>query len=92
MKHFPTKELGYATAFIVLLAALYAGSYYAMVRKVVLIRSWPVIDSFARNQVVILSDETSISAEYHFGGHAAKSFFSFWHDVDRRIRPEFWTR
>ena len=34
MRHFPLRELGYAIGFIVLLAALYVGSYYAMARRV----------------------------------------------------------
>jgi hypothetical protein len=33
MRHFPLRELGYALGFVVLLAALYVGSYYAMVER-----------------------------------------------------------
>jgi hypothetical protein len=33
MRHFPLRELGYAIGFVVLLAGLYVGSYYAMVEK-----------------------------------------------------------
>ena len=33
MRHFPIRELGYAIGFIVALAAIYVGSYYAMVDR-----------------------------------------------------------
>lgn len=34
MRHFPLRELGYAIGFVLLLVAIYVGSYYAMVVRV----------------------------------------------------------
>jgi hypothetical protein len=65
MKHFPKKELACAVAFVVMLAGLYVGSYYAMV-------------------------QSNGTPEHRFGGVTAEANFAPWHQVDRRIRPEFW--
>ena len=91
MKHFPTKELGYALAFLALIVALYVGSYYAMVQKAEWTRVWPVIDSFSSRRAVVLTGDTTVVPEYRFGGKVARSFYSFWHEVDREIRPGYWT-
>jgi hypothetical protein len=74
MRHFHLCELGYAVGFIVLLAALYIGAYYAMVQK---------------DDVFPYPFKADV-ASYHFGDEWAESFFAPAHAIDRRLRPEFW--
>jgi hypothetical protein len=40
MKHFPVKETGFAVAFLILLACLYVGSYYATVQTLNEVSTW----------------------------------------------------
>ena len=77
MRHFRFRELGYALGFIVALAAIYLGSYHAMVQKIEF--HWGV--PFTMDVV-----------SYRFGGEWADSFFTTAHAVDQKLRPKFWER
>jgi hypothetical protein len=80
MKHFPKKELAYAVAFVALLGGLYVGSYYSMVEQ-----------SFSFAPTVVNGGfKLHFVPKYRFGGHTAKAIFAPWHQVDLRIRPEYW--
>ena len=39
----------------------------------------------------MLPIETEIVAEYRFGGDTSKRIFSLWHNIDRRLRPAYWS-
>jgi hypothetical protein len=77
MRHVPFRECGYAIGFVLLLAAIYVGSYYAMVQKIEF--HWGV--PFTVDVV-----------SYRFGGVGADSFFGPAHALDQQLRPEFWKR
>jgi hypothetical protein len=77
MGHFPLRELGYAIGFVVLVAAIYVGAYYAMVERSGLryIRT--------ANQVPwFLPSYPMIESTY--------SFFAPMHEIDLRFRPDYW--
>jgi hypothetical protein len=79
MKHFPKKELGSAIGFLVLLAGLRVGSYYAMINRDI---SYSVVGGVVANRTV--------RPTYEFGGDVAVAIFSPWQTVDRWIRPGYW--
>jgi hypothetical protein len=83
MRHFPLKEIGYAIGFIVLLAAIYVGSYLAMVSKEIDIESTEM--AVGQTELVI-----NVNATYWFGGDWSVSFFRLVNDADRLIRPRYW--
>ena len=74
MRHFPIRELGYAIGFVVLLAVLYVGSYYAMVER---------IEGQLYAQPIAFP-------VYRFGQNYSESLFRSMHCLDRKLRPEFW--
>jgi hypothetical protein len=73
------KELGYAIVFVVLLAAMYVGAYYAMVQR-------EEIDVLLRYRPPSIRAHVA----YRFGGEAAHSMFSPMHEIDRYIRQDWW--
>jgi hypothetical protein len=78
MRHFPIHELGYAIGFVVLLAALYVGAYYAMVERV---------------RLVTDTDPPRIlatSARYWIVDSWAQDFYAPLYALDRQLRPGFW--
>src|SRR5207253_1492412 len=75
LKNWPVKEMGFAVAFIVLLATLYAGSYAALVTR--------DLEYGAGGWAVV--------PVYRLGGEYSERFFSMLDDVDLKIRPEYWT-
>ena len=79
MRHFPLRELGCAIGFIVLVAALYAGAYYTMVERC----------EFGSSPVPELGRPWCY-VQYRVGGNRAVAFFNPMHEIDRRIRPEWW--
>jgi hypothetical protein len=79
MRHFPLRELGYAIGSIMLLAALYVGSYYAMVERAV------------RGHMRIHACIGDISPKYRFAQEAAEEVFRPLHNMDREIRPSYWS-
>jgi hypothetical protein len=76
MRHFPLRELGYAIAFLVLLAAIYVGAYYAMVGQ-------GEMAGFPG------SDEVTFPM-YPVWQQQSEWFFSLAHELDKSLRPEFW--
>jgi hypothetical protein len=78
MRHFPFRELGYAFGFVVVLAALYVGAYYAAVERS--LRYCPRKDASKRH----------FPCSYRVGGDAMASFFEPMERVDRRLRPGYW--
>lgn len=83
MKHVPIREIGYALAFLVLLAAVYVGGYYALVIRE---DDWQ-IEFGELPRVVIMPPQ----AVYRLGGDSSKDFFSLLHEIDRRLRPSYWS-
>ena len=72
------RVFGSAAAALLVLLALYVGSYYASVER-----------SF---HYVVGNDGTLFrSADYRFGGRTAESVYTPWHTVDRKLRGGYWT-
>jgi hypothetical protein len=83
MRHVPLRELGYAVGFIVMLALLHAGAYFAMVSKEIDIES----TELAVGQTEL---NVRVNATYWFGSDWSASFFRPVNDADRLIRPRYW--
>jgi hypothetical protein len=81
-KHVPFKETAYAVAFLTLLSAAYVSAYYLCVTRQEIVNpssiNWPSV-------------EFETVPAYPIGGNISKHFFSAWHQLDRRIRPAFWS-
>jgi hypothetical protein len=73
MRHLPLRELGYAIGFVVVLAALYVGAYYAMVRR-----------------APRFGEAVEVVAIYSFSADWPTAFFLPIHQIDRRLRPDYW--
>jgi hypothetical protein len=82
MRHFPLRELGYAISFLVLLAALYVGAYYAMVERTEHIHGFMI--------GIGMRDPPTVKLKYRYGGEWSMAFFYPAHDIDRRLRPDLW--
>jgi hypothetical protein len=82
MRHMPIRELGYAIAFLIVVATLYAGAYFAMVERTEF--------RFTGSPLAFPSGDEYSFVEYRFGGDAAQSFFAPMHAVDRLLRPKLW--
>ena len=52
MRHFPWKEIGYAVGFVVLLAVLYVGAYYALVTRTESLRGFIPVYRFGGDAAV----------------------------------------
>jgi hypothetical protein len=83
MRHFPLRELGYAIGFIVLLAAIYVGSYYAMVIP-------SDLDPAKLPLRGSISATFYASPVYRFGGNTSAQFFGLANKLDRKLRPGQW--
>jgi hypothetical protein len=77
MRHLPLREFGYAVGFLVLLAALYVGAYYAMVEPTPL-------------PIMMGVGPWRMNANYRFGGESSAAFFSPLEELDRRFFPGRW--
>jgi hypothetical protein len=90
MRHFPLRELGYAIGFVVLLATLYVGTYYAMAQRGV----EPEIDWAASQKKpglgVVTTGKMLASVSYSFENEWVDVIFGPMHQMDRRLRPEYW--
>ena len=75
------RQFGYAIVVAVLLLAIYVGSYYAMVERVVIHPS--VVSGFERMPLIVF-------AKYQFGGEISKTIFGPCHAVDKAIRTAYW--
>ena len=78
MRYFPLREMGYSIAFMVVLAAIYAGAYYATVDRVPAISFGNETEGF---RWVVPSYSIPKMAD----------FFDPMHEVDRRLRPAYWS-
>lgn len=76
MKHVPWKELGWAVAFVVLLAVIYCGSYLGMVER----------DGAIKNGRAV-----SIGPYYRLGHQSLKPVFALAHSIDCLARPTYWS-
>jgi hypothetical protein len=101
MRHLPLRELGYAIAFLILLIALYVGSYYAVVDRrpdeVVTEEEFPVPFS-APGGIPVMTTRTvthrTLNSENMIAVYPLEvmtTIYSPLHDLDRRIRPEHWS-
>ena len=82
MKHLPWRECGYAIGFILVLAAIYVGSYYAMVRREY---SPPFSSVWGTDE----DDREFVRPKYSHDDMA--DFFRPMHEIDRRLRREYWS-
>jgi hypothetical protein len=73
------RVLAYAFGFIVLLAALYVGAYYALVEK----RGEPFFPGTMR--------PGEFSAFYRINADWPQDVFRPIHELDRLLRPGYWT-
>jgi hypothetical protein len=80
MRHFPLREFDYAIGFVVLLAALYAGAYYATVRPM-LVGSHDEVNGW----------NADVHAVYPFAQETSEAVFRPINLLDRGIRPEYWS-
>jgi hypothetical protein len=78
MRNFPVRKYIYV---VVILAAIYVGSYYAMVERWE-IRS-PIAQAFA-------GDEATFP-EYRLRKKWLYSLYAPMHAIDRKLRPGFWS-
>jgi hypothetical protein len=76
----PWKELGYAVGLLVLLAALYVGAYYGMVKR------QPRALAPDRDEDGFLT----VSPKYPIAQEPFAVFFRPMHVFDRRVRKGFW--
>lgn len=76
----PWKELGYAAGFVVVLAALYVGAYYAMVKRD--LEEIAVNGAGGRLQAFVVPRYPAVGLD---------ALFSPIHQIDKRIRLEFWS-
>jgi hypothetical protein len=87
MRHFPIRECGYALRFVVLLAVLYVGAYYAMIDL--------HLHAYEMKTDVLIGGSLTpaqIQPIYRIRGDWIAGFFESWHEIDRRLRPAYWTR
>jgi hypothetical protein len=84
MRHFPLRECGSAIAFVALLATIYVVTYYAMIDPKATCAFW---------NVPYAGDKHTMpwhNPVYRFGGQTAVAFFAPWHEIDLRLRPDYW--
>lgn len=83
MKHFPWRECGWAVLFLLVLAGLYFGAYFAMMRPI----------------VSVSHSERGVSGRVPFYNRPwmphtmaewASTIFAPMHAIDRALRPDFW--
>jgi hypothetical protein len=86
MRHFPLRELGYALGFIVLLAALYVGAYYALSERED--RTYLMVMRHIERMERTAPKVSMVN--YRYGGELAVAFFAPIHEVDRKFRPDWW--
>jgi hypothetical protein len=84
MRHFPFRELGYVIGFLLLMATLYIGSYYATVQRYVY--DAPAIFELPDGSLAVGWFATP---KYCIGEESAL-FFRPMHQFDRLVRPGFW--
>ena len=94
MKHLPLRECGYAIAVVVAVCLLYGGAYLALVEVVeredlrgAMRRPGDRHDLPGTPREI--SPPTCV-ARYRIGNDWAKAFFSPIHELDRRVRPDYW--
>jgi hypothetical protein len=82
MRHFPLRELGYATGFVVLLAALYVGAYAAILEGDEIRTRWQVNKDGTESPLPIF--------RFMDDSDALHGFFKPIHIIDVRVRPKRW--
>jgi hypothetical protein len=83
MRHFPLRELGWAIAVIVVPMALYAGAYFATVERV-------VVNDWTKPETVRFWGPKHTVARYRVAQEWSAAIFGPMHQLDRKMRPEFW--
>jgi len=78
------QPLGYALIAAMLTVAGYFGSYYAFVER------YSLNELLTIGGVPLIDPPLPTEVRYRFGGRSAEWFFSFAHEFDRHIRPEYW--
>jgi hypothetical protein len=80
LRHLPLRELGYAVGFLVLLAALYVGAYFATVERSLfgagINADWP--------------DQPWLPWYPRIESEWTHPFFAPMHVVDLKLRPDYW--
>jgi len=80
MKHFPWKVVGYALWILLLLLAVYVGTYFATVQR------RPVGETvrWEPDRIYLAVEQ---EPAYQFGGN---TFFEPLHRIDRMVRANYW--
>src|SRR5436190_22320182 len=94
LKHIPWRETGWAFGAVVMLAALYVGSYFALVTQSPYSSSpVPMGYNFGGSTRVFESPMAPyfVDPEYRVCGNAAASFFGPIHEIDLVLRPKMWS-
>jgi hypothetical protein len=81
MRNFPFRKCIYA---VIILAAIYVGSYYAMVER------WEIETSSAPIAKAFIGDAT-VFPEYRLRQEWLYKLYDPMHAIDRKIRPGFWS-
>ena len=81
MRNFPFLKCIYVVVF---LAAIYIGSYYAMVEK------WEIRSPIAQVAQAFAGDEATLP-EYRLRQEWVYSLYAPMHAIDRKLRPGFWS-
>jgi hypothetical protein len=83
MRHFPWRECSYALGFLVLLATLYVGAYYAMVERMI------GFGGITSRGTRVSTRERTIFVGYRIESVPLDGIFAPMHALDRRLRPEW---
>src|SRR5436309_14620124 len=83
MKHLPLREMGYAVVVVVLLAAIYLGSYFAMVKRGAR-TNWSYSPPPGEEMPPLVYPRY----RWNLG---VVAFFAPAHAIDRRLRPGYWS-
>lgn len=88
MKHIPWKETVWAAAFVVLVVAIYAGAYLAMVERDVAVISRPFLSASGSPPS---PTPGGVVPRYRVGSDVLAWLFAPAHGLDRRLRPFYWS-
>lgn len=89
MRHTRWRQLRYAFGAVVLLAAIYVGSYYAMVERWEIEPAGVVAEAFVAEAFAV---DGAVFPEYRLRQDWLYNFYAPIHAVDRKLRPDFWAR
>jgi hypothetical protein len=86
MRHFPLRECGFAVGFVVVLATIYVGSYYATVRRQYFP---PMSATWIENGTE--DDYERLNVHPIYRPECSRTFYSPMYEIDRKLRPDYWS-